>query len=72
MEFFWPFLGFAACGLIGIFWKCAFSCAMELKFVKDRAWLTEAVMVFAAVALGGLRISFLGVDCRKQCEKLLV
>ena len=57
MGLFWLFLILAAFGLIGILWDYAFSYAMELRFVKDQAWLAGAVVVFAAMAIAGLFIS---------------
>jgi hypothetical protein len=57
MGFFWLFLVFAAIGLTGILWDIGFAYAMELKFVKGQVWLAGAVVVFAAMVLGGLGIS---------------
>lgn len=57
-SFFWIFVCFAAFGLIGIVWDHAFLQAMELKFVKGQAWLAGTVVVVAAMALGGLCVSF--------------
>jgi hypothetical protein len=54
MGFFWLCLIFAAFGLVGIAWDIGFAYAMELKFVKGRAWLAGAVVVFAAMAIAGL------------------
>lgn len=57
MGFFWLCLIFAAFGLVGIVWDIGFAYAMELKFVKGKAWLAGAVVVFAAMAIAGLFIS---------------
>jgi hypothetical protein len=56
LGFFWLFLVFAAIGLTGILWDIGFAYAMELKFVKGQVWLAGAVVVFAAMVLGGLGI----------------
>ena len=58
VGFFWLFVIFAAFGLIGILWDIGFAYAIELKFVKGQAWLAGVVVVFAAMVLGGLFISF--------------
>lgn len=58
VGFFWLFVIFAAFGLTGILWDFGFAYAIELKFVKGQAWLAGVVVVFAAMVLGGLGISF--------------
>ena len=56
MGSFWLFVIFAALGLTGILWDIGFDYAIELKFVKGQVWLAGAVVIFAAMALGGLCI----------------
>lgn len=52
-HIFWLFLVFAGLGLIGVAWEVGFDYAMELKFVKGRAWMAGGAVIFAGVVVVG-------------------
>lgn len=54
MGVFWMFAIFATFGLIGIAWDAGFAYAMELKFVKGKAWLAGGVVIFTGFVVAGL------------------